>query len=568
MAAGVPVVAAGAGAIPEVVGDAALLVDPLDPGDLAAGLAWCHRRRGAADAARGRRPASGSSASPGRRWPTAWPPSTVRRPWSGPHVITVLAAASARPASSPGWCRWSTRPTITAIVNTGDDTVLHGLTICPDLDTVTYTLAGAIDPERGWGLAGETWAAMGALERFAAVRPRGLGGRRHVVRPRRPGPGHPPLPHAPAGRGCHAVDRHRGDRRGLRRSAVHLLPMTDDPRRARMVTVVGEGEIGFQEYFVGRHHDVADHRCPLRRRSRQAAPGPGRARRPRRRRAWWSSPRRTRSCRSARSWPCRACGERSWLAGRRVVAVSPIIGGARAQGPGRPDAAASSARESSVVGVARCYRDVAGTLVDRRRRRRPGRGRSRPQGVRCVVTDTIMQRHPRVAAGAGRRERAWPRRRPDEPCSRSGASRASARSAPATSWPTSIAAACAGPPNGPLRRRRRARRHPEDRVEGRGPPRGRRPRRSAVAQGPSSRRRRCGSCAGAATSSSPRPATASCAPTAASTSRTSQRGEAALLPLDSDRSARRIRDGLRARLGVDGRRHRVATRSGGRGARA
>ncbi len=49
---------------------------------------------------------------------------------------------------------------LTAIVNVGDDLVLHGLQISPDLDTVTYTLAGAIDPERGWGLAGETWQAM------------------------------------------------------------------------------------------------------------------------------------------------------------------------------------------------------------------------------------------------------------------------------------------------------------------------------------------------------------------------------------------------------------------------
>ena len=64
---------------------------------------------------------------------------------------------------------------VTAIVNTGDDTELHGLTICPDLDTVTYTLGGAIDPERGWGLSGETWRAMEALDRFVAVRPEGSG---------------------------------------------------------------------------------------------------------------------------------------------------------------------------------------------------------------------------------------------------------------------------------------------------------------------------------------------------------------------------------------------------------
>ena len=60
---------------------------------------------------------------------------------------------------------------VTAIVNTGDDTELHGLSISPDLDTITYTLAGATDPERGWGLSGETWHAMDALQRYAAVRP-------------------------------------------------------------------------------------------------------------------------------------------------------------------------------------------------------------------------------------------------------------------------------------------------------------------------------------------------------------------------------------------------------------
>ncbi|MGI9051255.1 MAG: 2-phospho-L-lactate transferase CofD family protein [Ilumatobacteraceae bacterium] len=59
--------------------------------------------------------------------------------------------------------------TVTAIVNTGDDTVLHGLAISPDLDTIVYTLAGAIDPERGWGLAGETWQAMDTLARYAAA---------------------------------------------------------------------------------------------------------------------------------------------------------------------------------------------------------------------------------------------------------------------------------------------------------------------------------------------------------------------------------------------------------------
>ena len=58
---------------------------------------------------------------------------------------------------------------LTAIVNVGDDVELHGLHISPDLDTITYTVAGAIDPERGWGLAGETWQAIGALRRYPST---------------------------------------------------------------------------------------------------------------------------------------------------------------------------------------------------------------------------------------------------------------------------------------------------------------------------------------------------------------------------------------------------------------
>ena len=56
--------------------------------------------------------------------------------------------------------------TVTGIVNVADDVVLHGLHVSPDLDTCTYTLAGAIDPERGWGLVDETWQAMAELGRY------------------------------------------------------------------------------------------------------------------------------------------------------------------------------------------------------------------------------------------------------------------------------------------------------------------------------------------------------------------------------------------------------------------
>ena len=98
---------------------------------------------------------------------------------------------------------------VTAIVNTGDDFVIHGLHVSPDLDTVTYTLADAVNPETGWGLAGETWAAMDG--------PRPLRSRPHLVPPGRPRPGHPPVPHPAAGRGGAPVDGDGRDRRRLGR---------------------------------------------------------------------------------------------------------------------------------------------------------------------------------------------------------------------------------------------------------------------------------------------------------------------------------------------------------------
>ena len=87
--------------------------------------------------------------------------------------VTVLAGGVGAARLLRGMVRAVPPADVTAVVNTGDDTVLHGLSISPDIDTITYTLAGAIDPERGWGLAGETWRAMEALARFSAVRPEG-----------------------------------------------------------------------------------------------------------------------------------------------------------------------------------------------------------------------------------------------------------------------------------------------------------------------------------------------------------------------------------------------------------
>ena len=91
---------------------------------------------------------------------------------------------------------------VTVVANTADDWWIHGLKVCPDLDTVMYTLGDGIDVERGWGRRDETWSAKEELEAYG-VEP-------HVVRPGRPRHRDPPGPHADARGRLPAVAGDRG----------------------------------------------------------------------------------------------------------------------------------------------------------------------------------------------------------------------------------------------------------------------------------------------------------------------------------------------------------------------
>ena len=207
-------------------------------------------------------------------------------------MITALAGGVGAARLLRGLVRVVPPAEVTAVVNTGDDTVLHGLLICPDLDTVTYTLAGLNDDERGWGLAGETWTVMEALER--------LGGESLV--PSRATGTWPPTSTGPSdwptGPPCPQVTAEITAAVGI---GARLLPMSDDPVRTRL-TLVGGPEIAFQEYFVRRQHAVAvasvrfdgADRCRAR---------PRRPRRPGRRPTSSSSAPRTPSSPSVPSWP-------------------------------------------------------------------------------------------------------------------------------------------------------------------------------------------------------------------------------------------------------------------------
>src|SRR5262245_59526002 len=162
-------------------------------------------------------------------------------------MITVLAGGVGAARYLTGLLRVVDPSTVTAVVNTGDDVTLHGIRICPDLDTVTYTLAGAGNSETGWGLAGETWQAMEMLRRYDPSRAwfslgdRDLG--THLYRTAR-------LAEVASLTEVTAeITRAWGIGAGI-------VPMSDEPV-ATMVTVEALGEIGFQDYFVGHRHEIA-----------------------------------------------------------------------------------------------------------------------------------------------------------------------------------------------------------------------------------------------------------------------------------------------------------------------
>ena len=278
---------------------------------------------------------------------------------------------------------------ITAIVNVGDDMVLHGLSISPDLDTVTYTLAGMDNRETGWGVAGESWAVMDELARLGGDDWFRLGDRdlaTHLFRTGRLAAGEP----------LSAVTAVICERRGI---AVHMLPVTDDPLRTR-VTLAARSElgpagteVGFQDYFVRLAHDV-----PVRsvrfEGADAARPAPG----------VMDAIGQAGLIVVCPSNPVVSIGPllavpgvEDALRARRddVVAVSPIVAGAALKGPA-DRMLRELGTEPSVVGMARLYAPWVGTLViDDADASHAGAVEA--EGVRCVVAPTVMSSPERAA---------------------------------------------------------------------------------------------------------------------------------------------------------------------------
>lgn len=272
---------------------------------------------------------------------------------------------------------------LTVIVNTGDDEEFFGLSVSPDLDTVTYTLAGAVNAEKGWGLPDETHRCLDALERYFPETWFGLGDAdlaTHLFRTERLRRGEP-------------LSRVTAEIARRWNVTARVLPMSDD--RVRTVVTTEDGVLPFQEYFVKRRAEGRVSAVTFRH-VEAARPAPG-------------------VCEAIAaadlivlppSNPIVSIGPILALPGIRetlrraaapVAAVSPLIAGKPVKGPA-DRMLAGLGIEVSAAGIADSYDDFVDTFVlDRRDVEGESAGaaamckRIEAMGMDVLVTETLMR---------------------------------------------------------------------------------------------------------------------------------------------------------------------------------
>jgi len=261
------------------------------------------------------------------------------------------------------------------VVNTGDDENFFGLHVSPDIDTVTYTLAGVVNRAQGWGLENETFTVLGSLARFYGKPWFGLGDRdlaTHIYRTHR----------MQQGAGLGQITSEIAKAHKVRAS---ILPMTNDRVRT-FVKLRGRDALPFQEYFVKGRARGAIERIELRG-ATSAHPLPEVLRA---------------ICISsvvilAPSNPFVSLGPILALRGvrealrqvrSRVIAITPIVGGRTIKGPA-DKMLRGLGMEVSPLGVARLYHDIAGTFV-LDKVDADYSDRIRKLGMRPIVGDTVM----------------------------------------------------------------------------------------------------------------------------------------------------------------------------------
>ncbi|MEP6623214.1 MAG: 2-phospho-L-lactate transferase [Acidimicrobiia bacterium] len=305
-------------------------------------------------------------------------------------MVVALAGGVGAARFLRGLVRVVDPSSVTAIVNTADDDRFHGLSVSPDLDTVTYTLAGAEHPEQGWGLADETFTTMDALDRYGAATWFRLGDHdlgTHLYRTRRLDEG------ATLTEVTAEITRAWG-------IESRIIPMSDDRVATRISVRRPGGEVetlAMQEWFV-RERTAPPVVAVEFAGADTAVPGPEVL-------AALETADTILVCPSnpvISIGPILAVpGIRDVLVRRRdrVVGVSPIIAGAPVKGPA-DRLMDPLGIEVSCVGVAQAYREFCGTLViDSGDAARAAEVEA--TGVQVIIADTLM-RDARVAAALAR----------------------------------------------------------------------------------------------------------------------------------------------------------------------
>jgi LPPG:FO 2-phospho-L-lactate transferase len=289
-------------------------------------------------------------------------------------MITVLAGGVGAAKFLEGLAGVIPPEEITVIANTGDDALFHGLHVSPDVDTVLYTLAGLVDRERGWGIAGDTFHCLEAMGRLGEETWFQLGDSdlaTHLRRTRRLGEG------ATLSQVTHELCQ-------ALQLGCRIIPMSNDPARTRLRTATGM--LPFQEYFVklGAQPEVLEVDFSEAARSR---PAPG----------VLESIREAEAVVVAPSNPFLSIGPILAVPAIRetlrntpapVAAISPIVGGRALKGPADRNLK-SLGWEASAASVAELYRDFLKWFVldseDASLREEIEK-----KGMRVAVTQTVM----------------------------------------------------------------------------------------------------------------------------------------------------------------------------------
>ena len=154
--------------------------------------------------------------------------------------ITALAGGVGAARFLTGLAHHVTEEDLSVIVNTGDDIELYGLHISPDIDIVTYTLAGIVDEEKGWGIKGDTFHCLNKLKAYGQEAWFNLGDRdlaTHIYRTNQ----------LRQGKKLTQITAEVSQSLGVK---TRILPMSDDPFETRVTTP--SGSMHFEEYFVRR----------------------------------------------------------------------------------------------------------------------------------------------------------------------------------------------------------------------------------------------------------------------------------------------------------------------------